>query len=54
MYSACEDCLSVYSAYLAACPLCHQSSAWLFNTYDIDAKPIVSTTYPSSTTTAVK
>lgn len=37
MFSACEDCLSVFPAEFDACPVCRQGTDWLVQTYDVDA-----------------
>ena len=37
MFSACEDCTLLFPASMGSCPVCHQVSDWLCQTYDVDA-----------------
>ena len=48
MFSACEDCLFLFPADMTACPVCHQASDWLCQTYDVDYH-VPANTEPSST-----
>ena len=49
MFSACEDCLFLFPADMTACPVCHQASDWLCQTYDVDACMLPPEPVPAST-----